>query len=215
MADAPLEQSRVGAELGAAGITVSAEELRRLTGYLNLLVKWNRVYNLTGIQEAGELVGRHLVESLALAPLLRGSRIVDVGTGAGLPGIPLSIVRPEPRIVLVESRAKRVRFLRHVVGALRLANVEVRHARVEDLRDEKPFDTVLARAVAPPAELIEMTAHLLAEGSVLVLLTAARLESEWRALAESHRLRPLAPQALGAAPEALRSSIVLLERMHE
>jgi 16S rRNA (guanine527-N7)-methyltransferase len=212
MADAPLAHSRVGAALAAAGITVAAEELRLLTAYLNLLVKWNRVYNLTGIREADELVGRHLVESLALAPLLRGSRIVDVGTGAGLPGIPLAIVRPDARLVLVESRAKRVRFLRHVIATLRLANVDVRHARVEDLRDENPFDTVLARAVAPPAELIEMTAHLLAPGSVLLLLTAARLEAEWRAIAERHHLRTLAGEA---APTALRSSIVVLERTHE
>jgi 16S rRNA (guanine527-N7)-methyltransferase len=212
MADAPLEHGRVGAALAAAGIAASAEELRLLAEYLNLLVKWNRVYNLTGTRGADELVGRHLVESLALAPLLRGSRIADVGTGAGLPGIPLAIVRPDARLVLVESRAKRVRFLRHVVGTLRLANTEVRHARVEDLRGEKPFDTVLARAVAPPAELIELTAHLLAPNSLLVLLTAARLEAEWRALAARHHLRVLAPEG---APPTLRSSIVVLERTHE
>jgi 16S rRNA (guanine527-N7)-methyltransferase len=212
MADAPLEHSRVGASLRAAGIAISAEELRLLTDYLNLLVKWNRVYNLTGIREADELVGRHLVESLALAPLLRGSRIIDVGTGAGLPGIPLAVVRPDAHLVLVESRAKRVRFLRHVAGTLRLRNVEVRQARVEALRDEKPFDTVLARAVAPPAELIELTAHLMAPGSLLLMLTAARLEAEWRAIAERHHLRVLAPET---APTALRSSIVVLERTHE
>jgi 16S rRNA (guanine527-N7)-methyltransferase len=212
MADAELDLTRVGAGLAAAGIGVSAEELRLLTDYLNLLVKWNRVYNLTGISEADELIGRHLVESLALAPVLRGSRVVDVGTGAGLPGIPLAIVRRDIRFALVESRAKRVRFLRHVAGSLGLANVEVRHARVEDLHSERPFDTVLARAVAPPDALIRMTAHLMAPGTLLVLLTAARLETEWRAVAARNALRPL---ALAAAPKLERSSIVVLERTHE
>jgi 16S rRNA (guanine527-N7)-methyltransferase len=212
MTDAVLSESAVAAGLGAVGIEVSVEELRRLTEYLNLLVKWNRVYNLTGIRETDELIERHLVESLALAPLLRGSRAVDVGTGAGLPGVPLAIVRPETHFVLVESRAKRVRFLRHVAGTLGLENVEVRHARVEHLRTEAPFDTVLARAVAPPPELIRMTRHLTAPGSVLVLLTASRLEAEWRALAERNSLRPL---ALDAAPRLERSSIVVLERTHD
>jgi 16S rRNA (guanine527-N7)-methyltransferase len=212
MANAVLSESAVAAGLGAAGIEVAAEELRRLTEYLNLLVKWNRVYNLTGIREADELIGRHLVESLALAPLLRGPRVVDVGTGAGLPGIPLAIVQPETHFVLIESRAKRVRFLRHVAGALGLENVDVRHARVEHLRTEAPFDTVLARAVAPPPELIRMTRHLTAPGSVLVLLTASRLEAEWRALAEPNSLRPL---ALDAVPRLERSSIVVLERTHD
>ncbi|HEU4618872.1 MAG TPA: 16S rRNA (guanine(527)-N(7))-methyltransferase RsmG [Gammaproteobacteria bacterium] len=212
MADAGIDLGRVGSGLAAAGLAVSAEELRRLTDYLGLLVKWNRVYNLTGVRAADELVGRHLVESLSLAPLLRGHRIVDVGTGAGLPGIPLAIVEPERTFVLVESRAKRIRFLRHAVGTLALANVEVRHARIEDLRGETPFDTVLARAVAPPAELIRMTGHLMAPGTLLVLLTAARLEAEWRALAAQHALRPL---ALDPAPKLERSSIVLLERTHE
>jgi 16S rRNA (guanine527-N7)-methyltransferase len=209
MADAPLESGRVGAGLAAAGLSVGPGELLSLTAYLNLLVKWNRVYNLTGIRDPDELIGRHLAESLALAPLLRGGRIVDVGTGAGLPGIPLAVVAPDKRFVLVESRAKRARFLRHVAGSLVLANVEVRQERAELLRSERAFDTVLARAVAPPAKLIAMIWHLTAPGTVLVLSTAQRLEAEWLALAGEHPLRVLAPDA----PRAGRGTIVMLERI--
>src|SRR5690625_5046812 len=100
MQDIPLEAARVGAALAAAGVPVAPAVLDSLTGYLNLLTKWNRTYNLTGIRDPDELVERHLVESLALAPLLHGARIADVGTGAGLPGVPLAIAAPERRFVL-------------------------------------------------------------------------------------------------------------------
>ena len=210
MHNAPLEEARVGEALLDAGIELVPEHVRTLTTYLNLLIKWNRVYNLTGIRDTAELVERHLAESLALAPLLHGTRIVDVGTGAGLPGIPLAIVEPDRSFVLVESRAKRVRFLRHVAGTLRLPNVAIEHSRVEDLPCERPFDTVLARAVAPPRELITMTRHLTAPGTILLLLTAARLEEAWRELAEDSSLRPV---AVGEPARPLRSSIVMMERI--
>jgi len=209
MDDSRLDPAAVGAKLAAAGSPVTDDVAKALAGYLALLIKWNRTYNLTGIRDPDELVERHLVESLALAPLLRGERIADVGTGAGLPGIPLAIVAPQRRFVLIESRAKRVYFLRHVVMTLGLANTEVAHARVEDLPCERPFDTVLARAVAPPAELVEMTRHLTAPGTILLMLTAARLEAEWRASAAQFGLRAVDVD-LPARPG--RSAVVMLER---
>ncbi len=212
MTEGPLEPARVGAALEAAGVAPPSERLAPLTDFLNLLVKWNRVYNLTGIRDAGELVDRHLVESLALESLLRGTRIVDVGSGAGLPGIPLAIAAPERRFVLVESRAKRARFLRHVAGSLGLGNVAVHQIRVEHLRSETPFDTVLARAVAAPAKLLDLTWHLTAPGTVFVMPTAARLEAEWRAVAASRPLRMLEPASV---PRLGRATIVALERTRD
>jgi 16S rRNA (guanine527-N7)-methyltransferase len=209
MQESSLEPTAVGAALDAAGCPVARGIADALAGYLQLLVKWNRTYNLTGIRDPDELVERHLVESLALAPLLRGGRVADVGTGAGLPGIPLAIVAPERRFVLIESRAKRVRFLRHVVMTLGLANTEVAHSRVEDLPCAQPFDTVLARAVAPPAALVAITRHLTAPGTILLLLTATRLEEEWRTSAAEFGLRPLEVD-LPARPG--RSAVVMLER---
>src|SRR5690606_30249307 len=141
------DPARIARALDAAGRRFGPDEHARLAEYLNLLVKWNAAYNLTGIRDPDALVDRHLVESLELAPLLRGTRIADVGTGAGLPGIPLAIVAPDRHFVLIEIRAKRVRFLRHVVATLGIRNAEIAHTRVEDLRCEHAFDTVLARAV--------------------------------------------------------------------
>jgi 16S rRNA (guanine527-N7)-methyltransferase len=169
-------RDRVLERLDEAGFDIRPAEASKLAEYLLLLERWNRVHNLTGITRADEMVERHLVESLALRRFLRGERIADVGSGAGLPGIPLAIAEPERTFTLIESRAKRVSFLTHVRGALALTNVIVEHGRVEDLRSTPPFDTVLARAVAPLPELVELVAHLLGEESVLLVPTKADVD---------------------------------------
>jgi 16S rRNA (guanine527-N7)-methyltransferase len=194
--------------LTAIGLPVTAEQGTALARFVELLLRWNRVYNLTGNRGAEEILDRHLVESFALRPLLRGTRIADVGTGGGLPGIPLAIAEPARRFTLIESRAKRVRFLRHVAAELPLANTEVAHGRAEHLPVEQPFDTVLARAVAPPAELLTICRHLTAPGSVLLLLTAPHLEETFRGLAPDWVIGPKPAEG-----PKLKSSIVLLERI--
>jgi 16S rRNA (guanine527-N7)-methyltransferase len=207
--EASLPPADVGRRLRAAGLELSKPHSEALARFLDLLIRWNRVYNLTGIRDRQELVDRHLVESLALKPLLRGERIADVGTGAGLPGLPLAITEPERAFTLIESRAKRVRFLRQVIVELGLRNAVVAHGRAEHLRPEQPFATVLARAVAPPAELLEICRNLTAPGSILLLLTAAHLQTQFAGLAPDFALR--AVELERGAPR-LKSSIVLLER---
>ena len=202
--------AEIGPRIESAGLGLAAAAVEQLVRFAELLIRWNRVYNLTGpIRDVGELVDRHLVESLALRPLLRGERIADVGSGGGLPGLPLAISEPARSFTLIESRAKRVRFLRHVALELKLGNVQVAHGRAELLRPERAFDTVLARAVAPPAELLAICRPLTAPGTVLVLLTAAHLRETFRGLAPDFALKD---DARGAPEIALRSSIVLLER---
>ena len=201
--------AEVARRLRAAGIELPEPQVGSLARFLELLMRWNRVYNLTGIRAADELVDRHLVESLALKPLLRGERIADVGTGAGLPGVPLAITEPNRSFTLIESRAKRVRFLRQVIAELQLGNAMVAHGRAEHLRPEQPFATVLARAVAPPAELLAIVRGLTAPGSILLLLTAAHLGEQFAGLAPD--FVPRAVELARGAPK-LKSSIVMLER---
>jgi 16S rRNA (guanine527-N7)-methyltransferase len=192
----------------AAGYTIAPNAAEQLAEYLELLTRWNRVHNLTAVRSVDELIRRHLLESLALQPFLRGKRIADVGSGAGLPGIPLAVAVPDKSFTLIESREKRVSFLRHVQGRLGLANLEIEHGRVEDLRDTPPFDTVLARAVAPLPELVSRTRHLLGTGSVLLVATKADFERDAAAVDPAFRVRRLE----GEATENFRGALLEIER---
>jgi len=200
--------TEVGKGLAAHGLELTSDQAGRLARFLELLVQWNRVYNLTGIRDPAELLERHLVESLALAPLLRGDSVADVGTGAGLPGLPLAIVCSDRRFTLIESRRKRVNFQRHVAATLELGNVTVAHSRAEHLPCPAPFATVLARAVAPPAELLAIARPLLAPRGRLLLLTSAELGRRIAELATDFKQDPVSP---GAALR-IASSIVVLDR---
>jgi 16S rRNA (guanine527-N7)-methyltransferase len=207
-ADSSPSSAELRRRLGAVGFSVTDDEASALAAFVALLLRWNAVYNLTGVRGADEILDRHLVESFALRPLLHGTPVADVGSGGGLPGVPLAIVEPDRRFTLIESRAKRVRFLRHVVSELKLTNTEVAHGRAEALTFPQPFATVLARAVAPPAELLAICRHLTAPGSLLLLLTATHLQDAFRGLAPDFIVRPSPTEG-----PRLRSSIVLLERI--
>ena len=176
-----------------------------LSAFLTLLAKWNQVYNLTGFKDARQLLDRNLLECLTIRPWLAGTEIADVGTGAGLPGLPLAITEPERRFTLIESRAKRVRFLRHVVGELGLDNVVVQHSRAEDLPAGVSFDTVLARAVAAPQQLITIARGLMQAGSRLILLTSPET-------GEAYRNPGSRPPPLSARDRASRLQATELER---
>ena len=125
----------------------------RLSAYLTLLERWNRAYNLTAVRDPGAMVVRHVLDSLSILPWLEGPRVLDVGSGAGLPGIPLAVVRPDCEFCLLDSNGKRTRFLTQVAGELRLRNARVVRGRVEDYRPENLFDTVVSRAFATLADM--------------------------------------------------------------
>ena len=200
-------QQRIFEQLENVGLAVTEAEARRLAEYLALLERWNKVHNLTGITDHGEMIQRHLVESLAFKPYVKGTRIADVGSGAGLPGIPLAITSPEADFTLIESRGKKVRFLRHVQGALGLTNVSVEQSRAEDLTPASPFDTVLARAVAALPELLTLSRHLLARDGILLVLTKADYQIEATELGENVRAR----RAEDPVTNLLKGSLVIIE----
>ena len=154
--------------LQALGLEPEAAKLARLLEFLALLAKWNRTYNLTAIDDPLEMVSRHLLDSLSIAPHLCGQRILDVGSGAGLPGIPLAIW-----FHLLDSNGKKIRFLFQAKVALALANVTVHQARAEALGDEQGFDCVTSRAFASLAEMVRVSGHLLAPGGCLLAMKAS------------------------------------------
>ncbi|PDO88936.1 16S rRNA (guanine(527)-N(7))-methyltransferase RsmG [Kosakonia pseudosacchari] len=146
--------------LDEAGISLSDHQQQQLVAYVELLHKWNKAYNLTSVRDPNEMLIRHILDSVVVAPYLQGSRFIDVGTGPGLPGIPLSIVRPESHFTLLDSLGKRIRFLRQVQHELKLSNIEPVQSRVEDFPAEPPFDGVISRAFASLNDMVNWCRHL-------------------------------------------------------
>lgn len=136
--------------------------LAALLRYLDLLAKWNRTFNLTAVDDQEQAVSVHLLDSLVVLPFLPGGRVLDVGTGAGLPGIALALARPAASFTLLEASAKKCAFLRQCVAELRLGNVAVVQARVERWRDPAGFAAIVSRAFAELGEFIRLSRHLLA-----------------------------------------------------
>ena len=142
------------------GLTLPAGAQALLSEYIDVLHAWNQRYNLTAVREPEQMVSRHVLDSLAAAPFLHGDNILDVGSGAGLPGIPLAVAFPERRFVLLDSNGKKSRFLTHAVAILGLKNTEVVQVRAEDYRPAEGFVTVISRALASLADFLDRTAHL-------------------------------------------------------
>ncbi|MDF7758086.1 16S rRNA (guanine(527)-N(7))-methyltransferase RsmG [Kosakonia cowanii] len=146
--------------LAEAGISLSDQQQQQLVAYVEMLHKWNKAYNLTSVRDPNEMLVRHILDSIVVAPHLQGTRFIDVGTGPGLPGIPLSIVCPESHFTLLDSLGKRVRFLRQVQHELKLTNIEPVQSRVEDFPAEPPFDGVISRAFASLNDMVNWCHHL-------------------------------------------------------
>ena len=134
--------------------------------YLMLLQKWNSAYNLTAIRDMDVMVGRHILDSLAICPWVKGPRLLDVGTGAGFPGIPLALAMPEMHVVLLDSNGKKIRFLREVKRVLSLDNVDIVQTRAENYRPEVGFDTVTSRAFSDVQQLTDWTRHLIVPNGI-------------------------------------------------
>ncbi|MDO6446699.1 16S rRNA (guanine(527)-N(7))-methyltransferase RsmG [Colwellia sp. 1_MG-2023] len=144
-----------------SNIKVNETQVSQLIQYVELLVKWNKAYNLTSVRDPHEMLVKHIMDSLAVGEVLDGEHFIDVGTGPGLPGIPLAILFPERSFVLLDSLGKRITFLRQVVFQLKLANVTPLLSRVEKYQPEVPFDGVLSRAFASLEDMINWCKHLI------------------------------------------------------
>jgi 16S rRNA (guanine527-N7)-methyltransferase len=169
--DAPFDSERLMSEreplrqrlrkgLTALNLTLDEAVVASLLDYVDLLLRWNAAYNLTAVRDAGEMITRHLLDSLAILPFVTGRSLVDLGSGAGLPGIPLALARPQLEVCLVDSNGKKARFLREAVRQLHLAHARVVEARVENVTGH--YDCVTARAFATLADMLAWGGHLLA-----------------------------------------------------
>jgi 16S rRNA (guanine527-N7)-methyltransferase len=175
------------------GIALEPGQVRALLDLTAELGDWNRRFNLTRITEPAAMVDKHLLDSLAALPYLKGLRIADVGTGAGFPGLPLAIADPVRRYTLVESIGKKIEFLQHVVVMLGLQNVEVVQGRAETLRPRQPFDGVISRALGKLSDFVAVAGHLAARDGRLFAMKGRVPEDELEALPAGWKLLAVHP----------------------
>jgi 16S rRNA (guanine527-N7)-methyltransferase len=189
MQDSLLDKLAEG--LATLELDLSDHVQHQLINFLHLLVKWNRAYNLTAVRQPEQMVTRHLLDSLVIGPYIQGPRILDVGTGAGLPGIPLALAYPNCQFTLLDSNGKKIRFVTQAVAELGLVNVDVVQSRVEAYQPASRFDTVTARAYSSIEELVKQTAHLLADGGQYLIMKGAYPVAEVEAMPAGYHLEAI------------------------
>lgn len=187
--------------LHAAGIALPPDAAPRLLEFLRLLEKWNQAYNLTAVRDPEQMVTRHLLDSLAVMPYVRGPQILDIGTGAGLPGLPLALALPATHFTLLDSNAKKTRFVTQTAHALGLANVDVAQTRVEKFQPAEKFTTLLTRAFASIPDMLAATRHLCAPGGRWLAMKGVFPQEELAAIPAEFtaQARPLRVPGLEAA----------------
>ncbi|TQO63993.1 16S rRNA (guanine(527)-N(7))-methyltransferase RsmG [Vibrio cholerae] len=176
---------KLDALISKTSLTVTEQQREQLVGYVQLLDKWNKAYNLTSVRDPMEMLVKHILDSLVVSPHLVGERFIDVGTGPGLPGIPLAIMHSDKEFVLLDSLGKRIRFLKQVIHDLKINNVLPVQSRVEEFDPESGFDGVLSRAFASMTDMVNWCQHLpKPNGGVFLALKGVRPDDEITLLPE-------------------------------
>lgn len=170
-------------------LELSDEQQLKLIAFIELLKKWNRVYNLTAVHDLHQMLKRHILDSLSIAPYLKGARVVDIGAGAGLPGIPLAIANPEFQFVLIDSNRKKTRFMQQVKTELTLDNVSVVCSRAENFNTNELFDSVISRALSDLSQMTRWASHLCAADGVMLAMKGTYPEPELAELAKSFEIK--------------------------
>ena len=179
--------------VSALELSLDAATQRRLLDYVALIEKWNRVHNLTAVRDSAQMVGNHLLDCLAVLPHFAPGTVADVGSGAGLPGIPIALARPEHAVTLIESNHKKAAFLRQAVIELSLANVEVVSERVETWQPPRRYDVVISRAFSDLPEFVQLAGRLCAPTGMLVAMKGVHPYEELAQLPGLFRLRSVVP----------------------
>jgi len=185
----------------------------KLLEYLALVDKWNRVYNLTAVREREKMLAHHVLDSLAVAPHLTGTTLLDVGSGAGLPGVPLALARPGSAVMLLEANHKKATFLKQAAIELELANVEVVNARVEGWEAPRRYDVVISRAFSDLAEFVGLAARHCADGGVLAAMKGVHPYEELAQLPAPYRASAVIPLTVSGLNA--QRHLVLVQRATE
>ncbi len=164
----------------------------KLLIYIDLLIKWNKTYNLTALTKKRDIITTHLLDCLSVVKKIDGQRILDVGSGAGLPGLMIALVRPTTHLCLIDKVAKKTSFMKQAVLELELSNVEVIHGRVEDLRVKNPFDMIVSRAFSEVEKFISLTQHLISkQGAWLIMKSKKIMTEDLKKLGKSFEVEPI------------------------
>jgi 16S rRNA (guanine527-N7)-methyltransferase len=203
-----LWQQQLDQGLPEMGLELEAEQREKLLRYLALLNKWNKTYNLTAVRDPQEMVARQLLDSLSILHLIKGKHILDVGTGPGLPGIPLAIALPQLQFTLLDSNGKKTRFVQQAKMELQLNNVTVVQSRIEQFHSERPFDTITSRAFSSLYKFVELTLSLLADQGSLVAMKGTLPQEEISAV-EDEGVSIVSAQLRVPMSEAARHAAVV------
>ena len=168
-------------------VSLTEEQADLLTRYVELLAKWNKAYNLTAVRDINEMVSRHILDSLSIAPYMTGDYLMDVGSGPGLPGMIMAIMYPEKQFTLLDSNGKKTRFMTQAKMELGLNNVRVENTRCESFQAEQPFDVIMSRAFSSLLDMVEGTHHLLSPEGTFLAMKGLYPEEE---LQELYAVRP-------------------------
>jgi len=169
-------------------LVVSAQQIDTLVGFVTLMHKWNKAYNLSSVREPEQMLIKHIMDALVVAPYITGKHIVDVGTGPGLPGIPLAIMFPNKHFTLVDSLGKRIRFIKQACYELKIENVDALQTRVEDLQVTPLFDTVVSRAFASLSDMLNWCGHLVDNNGEFLALKGQLHQDELSAVPEKFKI---------------------------
>ena len=189
MAHREQHRRQLCAGIQSLGLALSGAQIDQLLDYIAEFAKWNRAYNLSAVRNIDDMIVRHLLDSLAVVPHISGQRLIDVGTGGGLPGIPLAICYPDKQFTLLDSNGKKTRFIFHVKTRLSLDNVTVENCRVETLQPAEKFDGVISRAFASLADMTRWCQHLIVDDGLFFAMKGQFPEEELAAIAEHYCLR--------------------------
>lgn len=170
------------------GYDVSPMILDAMQRYLQLLLTWNKIFNLTSIDDENAMIFLHLLDSLSIGPYLQGNNIIDVGSGAGLPGIPLALMFPDKQFTLLDARLKKTRFLQQVVLELKLSNVVIETKRVEDFHPPQLFDSILSRALTSLTEMLKLTEHLISDKGQFLAMKGTYPQSELNQIPQTFKV---------------------------
>ncbi len=188
-----METCRMILQQGLQELNLTADEkqIDLLLSFIKLIEKWNKAYNLTAVRDPEDMVRLHLLDSLAILPYIEGIRIADIGTGAGLPGIPLAIFLPNVEFTLIDSNSKKTRFVQQAILELQLKNVTVIHSRVENLQIDKLFSSLILRAFSNMQNIIALTRHLIDKQGIVYAMKGQNPSEELVNFTEQYTIIPI------------------------